>query len=136
MYIVFLSAFQAGVALHKNSKASGELAAQLVRLKHNPEVVTAMIAQDYGYEFEQSYAVRVETEFEAMKLAALAALYNQESVMVVDVLDCNRAFLISAGDVHHREPMGYLKPSDKAPHPKSYSRWRGRYWSIHNEALH
>lgn len=133
MYIVFISAFQAGVALHKNCEASGKMALALVRGGLTPQVASFYQLQDYGYEFEQSFAVRVNNEFEAMNLAALAGQFDQVSILLVDVLENNRAYLIPTADVNQREPLGYLKSSDEAP-KGSYTQWRGKYWSIHNEA--
>lgn len=129
MYIVFLSAFQSGVALHKNSEAAGKLAYELVKDGLTPQVASSYRLEDYGYEFEQAFAVRVETEFEAMKLATLAGQFRQVSILMVDVLENNRAYLIPTDDVHRREPLGYLKSSDEQP-KGSYTQWRGKYWSI------
>lgn len=133
MYIVFISAFQAGVALHKNSEASGHLAFDLVHRGLTPQVASFYQLQDYGYEFEQSFAVRVGNEFEAMKLAALAGQFHQASILMVDVLEHNRAYLIPTAEGSKREPLGYLKASHEAPNG-SYTHWRGKYWSIKNEA--
>lgn len=132
MYIVFISAFQEGVALHKNCEASGKLAFELVRDGLTPQVASFYQLRDYGYEHEQSFAVRVDSEFEAMKLAALAGQFQQVSILLVDVLENNRAYLIPTADVNHREPLGYLKSSDDAP-KGSFTQWRGKYWSIKNE---
>lgn len=133
MYIVFISAFQSGVALHKNCEASGKLAFELVRAGLTPQVASFYQLHDYGYEHEQSFAVRVGNEFEAMNLAALAGQFHQESILLVDVLEHNRAYLIPTADGNKREPLGYLKSSYEAP-KGSFTQWRGKYWSIHNEA--
>lgn len=133
MYIVFISAFQAGVALHTNCEASGKLAFELVSGGLTPQVASFYQLQDYGYEHGQSFAVRVDNEFEAMKLAALAGQFDQASILMVDVLEHNRVYLIPTAKGSKREPLGYLKASDEAP-KGSYTQWRGKYWSIENEA--
>lgn len=133
MYIVFISAFQAGVALHKNCEASGKLAFELVSGGLTPQVASFYRLNDYGYEHEQSFAVRVDNEFEAMNLAALAGQFGQASILMVDVLENNRAYRIPTAGGSKRLPLGYLKSADEAP-KGSYTQWRGKYWSIKNEA--
>ena len=134
MYIVFISAFQAGVALHKNCEASGDLARDLVRRGLTPEVSSSYQLHDYGYEHGQSFAVRVDNELDVRELAALAGQFQQSSILMVDVLENNRTYLIPTAEGSKREPLGYLKSSHDTP-KGPFTQWRGKYWSIKNDDL-
>jgi len=134
MFTVMLSAFRGERTLEENTLKSCELATLLVQRGLTPEVVLGFYPENGGQtvSFEQSYAVRVESYAECVKLAMLAGdAFQQECVLVVDVLDRMAAsYLYPAGD---STTEGYLRRCDEQPEG-ARSQWRGSWWTIRGEA--
>lgn len=134
MFTVMLSAFRGERTLEENTMKSAELACLLVQQGYTPEVVLGFYPENGSQvvTFEQSYAVRVETYAECVKLAQLAGdAFQQECVLVIDVLDRMAAtYLYPAGD---STTEGYLRRSVEQPEG-ARSQWRGAWWTIQEVA--
>lgn len=133
MFTVFLSAFRGERTFEQNVLKSAELATLLIQQGYTPEVVAGFYPENGSQTvtFEQSYAVRVETYAECVKLAQLAGdAFQQECVLVVDVLDRMAAtYLYPAGD---STTEGYLRRKTEQPEGARIQ-WRGAWWVIEGE---
>lgn len=134
MFTVMLSAFRGERELATNTLKSAELATLLVQSGYNPEVVLGFYPENGGQvvNFEQSYAVRVDTYAECVKLAMLAGdAFQQECVLVVDVLDRMAATYLYPDGSSTVE--GYLRRSVEQPEG-ARSQWRGSWWTVQEVA--
>lgn len=134
MFTVMLSAFRKGYSMDDNSIRSMELASLLIQSGYTPEVVAGFFNEGDSQHvtYEQSFAVRVETYGETIKLAELAYdAFQQDCVLVIDVLDRMKATMQYPDG--SGEDIGYFRRHKEQPNGNR-SQWRGAWWTVEDKA--
>lgn len=134
MFTVMLSAFRKGHTMDANSIRSMELASLLIQSGYNPEVVAGFFNEgdSLNVTYEQSFAVRVDTYGETIKLAELAYdAFQQDCVLVIDVLERMKATMQYPDG--SGEDVGYFRRHTEQP-AGNRSQWRGSWWTVEERA--
>lgn len=134
MFTVMLSAFRKGHTMDANSIRSMELASLLIQSGYNPEVVAGFFNEgdSLNVTYEQSFAVRVDTYGETIKLAELAYdAFQQDCVLVIDVLERMKATMQYPDG--SGEDVGYFRRHTEQP-TGNRSQWRGAWWTVEAKA--